>query len=156
MPAQKPGKSRQDYGTPEAFINAVIKRFGPLACDLAATRENSKAPYLYKPSMDSLKYPWAISFPTGNLWLNPPFENIGVWAEKCALESLKRAGSILFLTPASIGTEWFAQWVEPYAHVIGLRPRLTFEGCKDPYPKDLILSVYSAGLRGFSTWRWDK
>ena len=39
--------------------------------------------------------------------------------------------------------------------VLGLSPRLTFEGTDDPYPKDLMLSVFGYGLSGFGTWRWD-
>ncbi len=38
--------------------------------------------------------------------------------------------------------------------VLGLSPRLTFEGTKDPYPKDLMLSVFGYGMNGFDTWRW--
>lgn len=42
MPAQKPGKSKQDYGTPKDFIDAVAARFGPLVVDLAAHAGNAK------------------------------------------------------------------------------------------------------------------
>ena len=38
--------------------------------------------------------------------------------------------------------------------VLGLSPRLTFEGETDAYPKDLMLSVFGFGLHGFDTWRW--
>jgi hypothetical protein len=43
MPAQKPGKSKQDYSTPIAFLDAVKKRFGLTAFDfdLAATKANA-------------------------------------------------------------------------------------------------------------------
>ena len=36
MPAQVPGKSKQDYGTPIELIRAVEAKFGRLAFDLAA------------------------------------------------------------------------------------------------------------------------
>ena len=41
VPIQKPGRSRQDYGTPPEFLAAVVARFGPLAFDLAASRDNA-------------------------------------------------------------------------------------------------------------------
>lgn len=41
------------------------------------------------------------------------------------------------------------------AERFALSPRLTFEGTTDPYPKDLMLSVFSAGVHGFDSWRWD-
>lgn len=152
-PSINKGKSKQDYGTPMAFIRAVEQRFGPLAFDLAASAENRKAHDYYDEAADSLAQDWTRL--EGNLWLNPPFANIAVWAEKCALTSLRRRGFILFLTPASVGANWFADHVHRKALVLGLSPRLTFEGTSDPYPKDLILSVYGYGATGFDTWRWD-
>ncbi len=152
-PVQKPRRSKQDYGTPWPFIHAVERRFGPLVGDLAATADNAKAPSFIRPEQDSLTVPWATIYPLGNLWLNPEFTDIDPWAEKCAYESKKRHGLILMLTPASIGTDWFASHVNRQAMVIGLSPRLVFEGCTDPYPKDLMLSVYG-GFAGFDCWRW--
>jgi hypothetical protein len=32
------------------------------------------------------------------------------------------------LTPASVGSEWFNDFVKESAHVLALRPRMTFEG----------------------------
>lgn len=156
-PKQKPGRSKQDYGTPMAFIRACEKRFGRIVCDLAATEQNRKAPRHYGSDngQDSLLMNWSKIDPTGTLWLNPPFANIGEWAAKCAYESVRRRGFLLLLTPASIGTDWFGKHVAPFATVLGLAPRLTFEGTTDPYPKDLMLSVYGYGFVGFGTWRWD-
>ncbi len=146
--------SKQDWGTPWEFIHAVQLRFGFLTCDLAARGDNAKAPQFYTPDSDSLTAPWATDNPTGNLWLNPPFKDIEPWAKKCAEESAQRAGLILMLTPASIGTDWFAKHVHRKAMVLGLSPRMTFEGAEDPYPKDLMLSVFGMGLNGFDCWRW--
>lgn len=155
-PVQKPGKSKQDYGTPWDFIGAVEGRFGPIVFDLAAQADNAKAKGFWTIADDSLSKRWADIFTGGGtLWLNPPFKNIEPWAEKCARESARRAGLIVMLTPASIGTDWFARHVHRKAMVLGLSPRITFVGEKDPYPKDLMLSVFGMGLNGFDTWRWD-
>jgi len=155
-PAQKPGKSKQDYGTPQAFIDACVVRFGAFACDLACTTGNAKAGwgYYFDEGVNSLAQPWAEDRPDGVLWLNPPFGDIDPWAEKCAAESAKRHGLILMLTPASIGCVWFAEHVLGKAVVLGLSPRLTFEGTTATYPKDLMLSVFGYGLHGFDQWRW--
>lgn len=153
-PRQKPGRSCQTYGTPWEFIRAVEARFGPLVCDLAASSENAKAPAFYSKEGNALVQDWHLDYPTGNLWLNPPFEDIGPWAEKCAAESTKRHGFILLLTPASIGSNWFAAHVNRKAMVLGLSPRLQFEGTTAPYIKDLALSVYGHGLSGADCWRW--
>lgn len=157
VPAQKPGRSKQDYGTPRIFLDAVERRFGQLDVDLACTMANCKAQSGYNvEDHDSLKKRWGFYHPYGNLWLNPPFSNIGDWAKKCAEETVSRHGFILLLTPASVGTDWFRDHVHGKAYVLGLSPRLTFEGCTDPYPKDLMLSVYGYGFSGFDTWRWDR
>lgn len=148
--------SKQDYGTPWEFIRAVEHRFGPIACDLAASAENAKAPLFIDESRNSMSVAWSAEQPTGNLWLNPPFADIMPWAAKAQAESARRAGLILMLTPASIGSEWFRWYVNAHAFVLGVGPRLTFEGCHDPYPKDCMLSVFGMGLRGFDVWRWDE
>lgn len=154
--------SKQDYGTPRAFIEAVEARFGPLVADLAANTENAKCADFIGPDRDSLTVDWAAKYPTGNLWLNPPFADIEPWAAKCSVESTLRHGLILLLTPASIGTDWFAAHVNRKAMVLGLAPRIPFDGMPlnpktgkvDGYPKDLMLSVFSRSLSGFDTWRW--
>ncbi|HVJ20148.1 MAG TPA: DNA N-6-adenine-methyltransferase [Polyangiaceae bacterium] len=151
-PVQKPGKSFQAYETPRDFLDAVERRFGSLAWDLACTAENAKAPSRITSEQDALAVDWSVHCARWLCWLNPEFGNIAPWAEKCAVES-QRGCRILMLTPASVGSNWFQQWVVPYAHVLELSPRLSFDG-KNPFPKDLILSVYMHGLTGRSHWRW--
>lgn len=154
MPAQKPGKSKQNYGTPKSFISVVEKRFGSIACDLAAEEKNAKALKFYDEQSNSLIQPWSEHYPVGNLWLNPPFRNIHLWAKKCHLESQNRQGLILLLTPASIGTVWFRDFIHQKAMVLGLSPRIIFEGETAPFPKDLMLSIFGMGMSGFDVWRW--
>jgi phage N-6-adenine-methyltransferase len=154
MPAQKPAESKQDYATPRPFIAACEQRFGVIEFDLAADESNTVVPGAYfDQRRDSLVQDWA-ALGAGLLWLNPPFGDIASFAKKCAEES-QRGAHILFLTPASVGSDWFQQYVVPHAHVLELSPRISFDG-KAPFPKDLILSVYMAGLTGRSFWRWKK
>jgi phage N-6-adenine-methyltransferase len=147
--------SRQDYETPADFLAAVVRRFGPLDVDLAATPENAKAEIFITPEQDSLKRRWS-GVARGTMWLNPPFANIAPWAAKCAEEAprLSHDSRILLLVPASVGANWFAQHVHGHAFVLALQGRLTFGGCEQPYPKDLVLAVYHAGLTGFDVWSW--
>lgn len=152
-------RSKQDYSTPLDFWLAIEKRFGKPAWDLAASIENHKAPDWICEARDSLTVNWheLVDSATGKpglLFLNPPFNNIAPWAEKCMRESLMGA-EILFLTPASIGSNWFADFVYSHATVYALRPRLSFDG-KNPYPKDCILAHFTAGGRrsSFECWKW--
>jgi phage N-6-adenine-methyltransferase len=150
VPVQKPGRSKQDYATPRELIDAVEARFRRLDWDLAASAENRKAAQFYSIADDSLRQDWTKL--TGNLWLNPPFADIEPWAAKCAA-STGPGRRIFLLTPASVGSNWFAEHVFDKACVIALRPRMTFVGATDPYPKDLILSVFGRPA-GFELWRW--
>lgn len=158
MPVQRPGDSKQDYSTPAEFLAAVREVFsvGEFAADLAAHAENHVVnPYLGPDSglhADGLALDWQRF--NGDLWLNPPFADIEPWARKCA-ETKRDRGRIFFLTPASVGSNWYADHVHGKAHVVALSPRLCFDG-KSPYPKDLILSIYGPVRGGFSTWRWKR
>lgn len=155
-PTVNKGKSKQDYGTPWAFIRAVEAKWGPIIHDIACTRANAKAlsGYYFDEGLDAFARSWSADFPTGNLWLNPPFADIDPWAEMCAFHAIRRDGLIFMLTPASIGTEWFRAHVWENARVLGLGPRMTFEGAEDPYPKDLMLSIFGRATAGFDLWRW--
>lgn len=155
MPVQKPGRSKQDYGTPIELIHAVESRWDALRVDLAATEENAKCSEYITPEDDSFRCAWEHWIEDGLAWLNPPFADIAPWAERC--EKYGEDFNIIMLVPASIGAEWFAKHVEGNAKIVGLRPRLTFEGCKDPYPKDCMLCCYGPmfeDMPEFSTWRW--
>ena len=148
--------SKQDYETPDEFIEAVERRFGRIEFDLAAHAKNTKHRRFFSKQHNSLEQDWHQL--GGLLWLNPEFKYIAPWAEKCKVEAAKGA-RIALLTPASVGTVWFAEHVHGNALVLGLSPRLTFGGEKTPYPKDLMLSMFGpAGEvpwgRGFDVWRW--
>lgn len=183
-PAQKPGQSKQDYGTPWRLIRAIERRWGSLSIDLAARADNAKAPRWITPEEDSLKQDWVERIGGGNAWLNMEFADIAPWVKKCA-DWQKRSkpelrGSIRTLTPASIGSEWFADHCEGVAKVVGLRPRICFEGCHvlfpksharagerkcdetclgcATYPKDCMLTLWGSRFDAepiFQIWRWD-
>lgn len=154
-PTVKRHQSNQGYATPPNFIRACEARFlRRVAWDLAANSSNTKAERFYDEAMNALEQPWhRISAPGGMLWLNPPFDDIAPWAEKCAAESiLPSCPPILLLTPASIGSNWFREHVMQKACVYALNGRIKFVGASDPYPKDLMLSVYGIGTPDFRIW----
>ena len=161
-PRQKPGSSKQDFGTPDDFFQAVCRRFGTPVIDLAARADNTLCEQFIGPEQNTLIYPW----PVGVLrWLNNEFGSTEKYVEKCRRVALDDPrGTTLQLIPASIGTNWFAEHCEGVAEVIAIRPRLVFKGTEpnpktgrpDPYPKDLMLLVWGflANPGRLSTWRW--
>jgi hypothetical protein len=151
------GTSIQDYQTDPEFMRAVFKRFGSMDFDLAAHASNSQCgKYFYgSGSMlgtDSMAEDWSKL--RGNLWLNPPYNAIALWAKKCS--EYRGEGKIFFLVPASVGSNWFAWLVYPYATTYLLNGRLTFVGEKNPYPKDCLLAIYPSrsGVDPIQIWRW--
>jgi phage N-6-adenine-methyltransferase len=155
-PKQKPGRSKQDYATPWPFIEAVERRFGKISFDLAAHARNTRHKRYFSKKEDALKQDWSRC-PGKHLWLNPEFALISPWAQKCNDEASKPGFDkiISFLTPASVGADWFCNHVEKNAFVIALNGRLSFDGI-DLYPKDTMLSVFNLGFVGFETWNWRK
>jgi hypothetical protein len=58
-----------------------------------------------------------------------------------------------------VGSNWFRDYVNKRAEVRVLNPRLTFVGHEDPYPKDMMLSVFSSSrliaADHFDVWEWE-
>ena len=149
--------SRQDIATPREFIKAVELRFGPIGLDLAAETHNKVTEDYIGPGSvlgeDSLEQPWG-EFTRTNLWCNPEFEHIGLYAEKAASECRERSNWMFLLGPASVDSNWFNSHVLNKAFVMPLAPRITFVGQDEPYPKGLFLAAYGFGVYGWAPWRW--
>jgi len=155
-PAQGSQGSRQDVGTPDEFLRAVIARFGPLDFDLAAHSANAVCLRFYSPDEDSLAQDWTTL--GGNLWLNPPFGRIAPFFRKCKL-SAGEGRRIIALVPASVGARWFIEYAFDYAAVYFLNPRIKFIGYDGGFPKDCMLCVWDytpkdGWKKGIEVWEW--
>lgn len=153
MPKQKPHRSEQTVVTPMGFVMAVEKRFGithGFYIDLAAAEDNNRADRFFAPDDDSLAQNWKRSIPVNRwAWLNPPYSDIRPWVEKAWCSGRQ----IVMLVPASVGSNWWRDWVHDKAYILLLNGRITFEGHKAGYPKDLALLVY--GLEPeYDIWDW--
>jgi len=155
-PALNRHRSKQDYQTPAGFMRAFEECFGPIGFDLAAHAQNTQHEKFFGVEEDSLRQNWerTQSLCVGWLWLNPPFNNIKPWAAKCdALrEEMGWDCSLAFLVPASVGSNWWREYVHLRAQVHFLSPRLSFDG-KNPFPKDIALCLYGMPP-GYECWRW--
>lgn len=172
MPRQKPGQSEQNVSTPPILIRAACAKLHIpyFAWDLAASAENAIADCRHRyfdETANALVQDWTrlgkrvdslgqLSAGSNWNWLNPPFKNIAVWAEKCFTES-QRGASTALLVPAATGSNWYNDWVHGYGYVLNLHGRVTFVGHTKPYPKDLILVLYTpTGFNGVEMWDWRK
>ncbi len=145
MPAQKPGRSRQDYCTPPSLLDAIKKEWDieDFDWDLAASKDNRVCTGYYSKEDDALTKSWKL----GNSWnwCNPPFGDIEPWVAKAYTESMTNNANTIVLVPASVGSNWWAKWVHKMCPVIYfMNGRITFVGATDPYPKDTALLFYDA------------
>lgn len=156
MPAQKPGRSKQDYQTPPELLVAIKRRLyiTDFDVDVAASKDNAVCPYYYDEERNGLAQPWQVPESTsGWAWCNPPYANIGDWVEK-AIYEVWQGANIAMLIPASVGSNWWSR-AEKYCYQLFLSPRITFVGCDTPYPKDCALLLFTPmGLTGNQCWRW--
>ncbi|HKO43379.1 MAG TPA: DNA N-6-adenine-methyltransferase [Pyrinomonadaceae bacterium] len=134
-------RSKQDHPTPWNLISAIENRFDSIEIDLAATKSNTKAGRYITPRQDSLKQDWTAMLAGKLGYLNPPFDPVTPWTDKCIEESVKGARFVM-LTQASIDSKWFWK-IFPYCTVYALRSRVTFIGSSHSFPKPLILSAFN-------------
>ena len=158
MPIQKPGRSKQDYGTPPELLAAIKRRLGigQFDIDLAASAENAVCVNYYDEAMDALadRNPWKVT-QGGWAFCNPPYSHIEPWVTKAVREA-DAGAHIAMLLPASTGSNWWAAWVEGYAYTLFLNGRVTFVGCSAPYPKDSALILYTPQFfLGHEIWFWE-
>jgi site-specific DNA-methyltransferase (adenine-specific) len=158
MPAQRPGRSKQDYSTPPEFIAAVLARLDidRFQHDFAATARNSKGETYWDRDIDSLSvnaYDWAdVLGPQGWGWLNPPYATIQPWV-RAAYNATKYGAHIAMLVPASVGSNWFKRYVHDHAQVLFLNGRIEFIPGQ-PYPKDCMLILWGATTPNYDVWSW--
>ena len=150
-PKQKPGRSRQDYGSPGEFLFGIEQRFGVIDFDLAARADNAVAVSYYGPDTDSLKQDWSL--PSVRVaYVNPPFEAIRPWAAKC--ESVRHLSRwTIMLVPASMGSLWWRDHVLGKCQADGV-PRMQFKSADGLYPKDLAVLCYGFSVAGAGYWDW--
>jgi hypothetical protein len=170
--------SKQDYRTPSDLIEACRNRFGDLLFDLAAHADNTQSPHYFAPAIDrdgrplpvdpkaegidAFEHSWAEVFKkyskgklSGNefLWLNPEFDDIAAWAKRCA-SAASLGATIVFLTPAAVGSNWFRDLIAPHADVYLLNGRPSFIP-KQTYNKDCMISRFSPDAqKSMCIWQW--
>jgi phage N-6-adenine-methyltransferase len=132
MPTQGSDLKQGVYRTDPEFMEYIRGKYKIIG-DLAAGDDNFQAPLYLTEKEDALSVNWRefyeicmASEGEGYLWLNPPYDDIGAWAQKCAYAVMEGV-KILFLVPAGVGTNWYRKYVEDFARVDLLNGRLVFE-----------------------------
>lgn len=115
------GPKSDEWQTPSDFFNALNDRFD-FSYDLAATRENSKAPLCFTKEDNSLSKNW--NRVKGNCWMNPPFSLAKEFFKKA---SESRNKIVAIYKAANMETEVWQKYIFPHAKVHVLGKRLNYE-----------------------------
>lgn len=142
-----------DWATPQPFVDALARWLGwKFTLDPCASKGNAKAPLYFTEETDGLSQTWH-----GQVFMNPPYSEIGTWMEKAAAENA--AGTaIACLVPARTDTKWFHLVASEADEIIFLKGRLKFGDGKNsaPFPSAVIVfagEVFSEQMIIFKDWR---
>lgn len=152
-PKHNRGESKQDYCTPDEFLDAVRAYFNipEFDCDLAASDDNCVCLPYFTEKMNSIGQNWKIG--DGYNWCNPPFENIQEWVKKAEMEWKFNQARTIMLLPAGVGSNWFRDYCHERTWVLFLNGRITFKGANSCYPKDCMLIVWGL-YNAYEVWTW--
>ena len=139
--------SKQDWGTPQAFFDALHAQY-QFTIDAAANALNHKLPRWYGPGgerEDATAAPWDRN---EVYWCNPSYDNQRAFVRQ-GYDVMTRGGVAMFLLPARTDTRLFHDFIwdrelrRPYRGVAVdfLKGRLTFEGApaSAPFPSMVVV-----------------
>jgi len=141
-----PTELRDLWATPQFVFDYLNREFG-FVMDLAASSTNTKCPFYFDESANSLSKQW----PAVPGWLNPPYSKIGPWVEKSAVAHL-HGTTVVMLVPADPSVEWFrTAWLS--AHEMRfISGRLAFISAETGKPvsgnnKGSVIIIWRPGAR---------
>lgn len=119
--------------TPRALIDLLEKQFSvEFVLDVAANKDNRKAPFYIDKDMDALNCDWkdaVYKLDTAAIWCNPPFGTgpnpIKAKFLRKAIEESKKGCIVFVLIPAS-GAKWHQELVEQATTVLIPSHRIEF------------------------------
>ena len=118
------GNGPVEWGTPNHIFDALDELYKFDLDPCAGKARYAKCEVHFTPHEDGLKQPW-----NGRVFLNPPYgRHLKYWMKKASLElTVGDAEVIVALIPASIGTQWFHEYVFPHIKkMIFVRGRVSF------------------------------
>ncbi len=120
-------KDKNNHFMTPAWLVTFIKAIVPLELD-AASSEEANSIHQFKKYFDNkingLSQSWKVTSGSG-VFVNPPYDNLLEWAEKCSEEVSKNKQPIFLLVPAkATETKWFRTCFANATHIVFLKKRL--------------------------------
>lgn len=153
--------SNSDNWTTDKKLFNILNSLFHFNIDLSASFNNNKCEFYYSSIVYSLtpflRDVWIKEFGgilahssltaiwKGSCFLNPPYSEIELWAEKAYKSSIENNALIAFLIPARVDTKYFQDFCFKSQYIVYLRGRQKFgkgrEGGRGsaPFPSCLVL-----------------
>lgn len=123
--AYHPKAGRNDWRTPAEVVGILKGMWGGISLDPCASPDPAHhfADINFAPPNNGLDGGWY-----GDVFVNPPFDALAAWAEKCADQAQKTARSVVLLLPARTDTRYWHGPIATAKAICFWRGRLTFVG----------------------------
>jgi hypothetical protein len=117
-----------ERGTPVQFIRTLMAAVGGMFDLDAATHPDTEPFPIGKTGLtksdNGLQADWF-----GDVWLNPPYDNLEDWLKKALSESKREeVNRIISLVPGNTSTQWFQQYAAKADYMCCVEGRLKFLG----------------------------
>lgn len=131
---------KMDWATPQDFFDQLNSEFH-FTLDPCASDENHKCEKYYTKEQDGLSFSWGGH----SVFCNPPYgRSIGVWVEKCYIESQKPNTTIVLLIPARTDTKYFHDYIyeKENVEIRFVKGRLKFGDGTNPAPFPSMVVIF--------------
>ena len=119
-------RQTDEWATPPELFAALDREFH-FTTDVAAIPDNAKCDHFFTPAEDGLAQQWE-----GVCWMNPPYGlALRQWVQK-AHSSAQGGATVVCLLPARTDTQWWHDYVLPYAEIRYIRGRMKFAAQRFP------------------------
>lgn len=160
--ARKPisDTNHDTYLTPKALLEAIVREWGEIDLDAAASATNTCAPRFFTKEMNALLQPWCK--PDGQpsrVFVNPPYgkdesgAGISEWIDK-ALQAVAagHASQVTMFIPCYADVKWYRKVLARAAEIVFIEGRVRFEGPnvkgRGTCPNPSMLVVFKPGHEG--------
>lgn len=129
---------KQDWETPDTIFNSLNQEFH-FDIDIASSKSNAKCNKFFTKDDDALSKDWST---LGNVFCNPPYNELPIWVEKAYQESLiKHDGVIVLLITARPETVYWHKFIFKKAEIRFIKGRLKFSNAKSsaPFPSAIVI-----------------
>ena len=132
------------WKTPIRVFRCLERIFGKFDLDPCTEDNHLNVPNFYTPKDNGLIQPWF-----GNVYVNPPYNEVYRWVRKAITEVKSgRATRVVMLIASRTDTRWFHDIVLPYASwIMFVRGRIRFDGAKNSAPFPSLVVVFESSSK---------